>query len=308
MEVLEVSNLEKSYDGRKVLNNISFSVNENQILGIIGQNGAGKTTLIECILGLRQQDEGSVYIYGKNVKDNLKEIKREIGAQLQDCIVSAAMKVHECIRFQAAAFGIKVNIDEQLRIFDLEEQKNKFFSNLSSGQQQRLLILLSNIHNPKILFFDELTTGLDPSARKKMHRYLLSLKEAGKTVIMSTHLMEEIELLCDKVIFIKEGEVLKNDTPVNLLKELPYKYIATVNSSENLLTIKSKFKDCEGIIDINQDLVKESIFIIKVKDLETCKTIEENINSNNDMFSDYKFNEVSMDDVYNEFNIVNIGM
>ncbi len=202
--VLEVKHVSKSYGNVKVLDDISFSVKENEVIGLIGHNGAGKTTLMESILGLRKGYEGTITLFGRQMTEHPKQLKRMIGAQLQESELNSQLKVYEAVEFQSAAFGLKVDADQYLKDFELTEHKYKKFSKLSGGLKQRLFILLSIVHSPSLIFYDELTTGIDPEARKGMYKYIKNLKNSGKTVFLSTHIMEETQIMCDRVMMLKK--------------------------------------------------------------------------------------------------------
>lgn len=296
MIVISVKNLGKKYKDLQALNNISVEVKDNEIFGIVGPNGAGKTTFIECVLGLRTADVGEISILNMDIQKHEKELKYLIGAQLQEAMLPANMKVKEAIELQAAAFKVKVDIDVLLKNFDLESKKNVFFSKLSGGQKQRLFILLATVHNPKIVFFDELSTGLDPNARREVWKYVFNLKKQGKTIIISTHLLEEAQELCDRVLIIDKGKIIKLDTPENLINSLDYKRIVEFNTNTNFDEIKKHLGNIESLKDIRvNEFGRINILSDSIKCEEEVKNI---LKSKNIEYSNLSIKNVNLEDVF----------
>lgn len=219
---IQVKDIAKSYGGLKAVDGITFDINRGEVYGIIGPNGAGKTTLMEIMLGLRRQDGGTVTIQGlDSVRDHKKLVYR-VGAQLQESELPANIKVREAVKLQASLFGVRTDIGSRLREFNLEEKSGAYCSRLSGGQKQRLFILLAVIHNPDIVFFDELSTGLDPVSRQEIWNYVGELKKQGKTIIVSTHYMQEAEEICDRVMLVNEGKIVDIGTACELKEKLPF--------------------------------------------------------------------------------------
>lgn len=219
---IQVKDIAKSYGGLKAVDGITFDINRGEVYGIIGPNGAGKTTLMEIMLGLRRQDGGTVTIQGlDSVRDHKKLVYR-VGAQLQESELPANIKVREAVKLQASLFGVRTDIESRLRDFNLEEKSGAYCSRLSGGQKQRLFILLAVIHNPDIVFFDELSTGLDPVSRQEIWNYVGELKKQGKTIIVSTHYMQEAEEICDRVMLVNEGKIVDIGTACELKEKLPF--------------------------------------------------------------------------------------
>ena len=301
MGALKVESFYKKYGRRAILDHISFTVEENEVIGIIGQNGAGKTTLIESILGLRSGYDGKIKIYGQDIKDNPKRMKYLVGAQLQNCVINKSMRVNECIDLQAAIFKIQVNMDQRLEEFNLLEKKRAKIKELSGGQLQRLFALLSNLHNPKILFFDELTTGLDPEARNGVYKFILNLRKQGTTIFMSTHFMEELNLLCDRVIILKNKKIVQNSTPRNLVGNLDFQHILSYTSDNTLESINKIF--AEQGIDVNpySTEIRVNQYEVKIANEEKKQTVKSLVEQRTDVFENVSFREASMDDVYNKY-------
>lgn len=218
--MVEVKNLKKKYDDKQAVDGVSFSVKKGEIFGILGPNGAGKTTTLEMMETLRTIDEGSVIIDGIDVAKNPREIKYLIGVQPQSPAFQDKTKVREIVELFAAAYGEKVDVMQFLRDVDLEEKADNYVEVLSGGQKQRLSITTALVHGPKVFFLDEPTTGLDPQARRNLWRLIENVRDRGISVIMTTHYMDEAEILCDRIAVMDAGKIIAIDTPKNLVKAL----------------------------------------------------------------------------------------
>jgi len=218
--ILKVKKLSKSYDDKVAVDAISFDVEKGEIFGILGPNGAGKTTTLEMIETLRPIDSGSVTVDGLNVAEQPNQVKQIIGVQPQTAAFQDKQKLAEIIEMFAAAYGEKVSVKEFLDDVELGGKANDFAENLSGGQRQRLSIAAALVHSPKLFFLDEPTTGLDPQARRNLWDLITSIRDKGVTVILTTHYLEEAELLCDRVAIMDNGKIIALDTPRNLVKQL----------------------------------------------------------------------------------------
>lgn len=218
--VIKVKNLQKAYGRLIAVDDISFNVEEGEIFGMVGPNGAGKTTTIECIEGLRQQDNGSVQLLGMNPIENRRTIANDIGIQLQESALPQRIRVAEAMNLFASFYKRRANIDNLLDTMGLTEKRSSSFKKLSGGQKQRLFIALALINKPRVVFFDELTTGLDPQARRSMWELVRHIREQGCTVFLTTHFMEEAERLCDRVLIIDRGKLVSLDTPEAMIRSL----------------------------------------------------------------------------------------
>jgi ABC-2 type transport system ATP-binding protein len=218
--ILVVKDLQKSYDNKKVVNGISFEVKKGEIFGILGPNGAGKTTTLEMIEALRPIDGGSATIDGIDVAENPYKIRSIIGVQPQSPAFQDKTKLSELIQLFAAAYGEKVNVQEFLEDVDLLEKADSYVETLSGGQKQRFSIAAALVHNPKVFFMDEPTTGLDPQARRNLWDLVRHIREKGISVILTTHYMDEAEVLCDRVAVMDSGNIVALDTPKKLIKDL----------------------------------------------------------------------------------------
>jgi ABC-2 type transport system ATP-binding protein len=218
--ILEVKNLQKSYDSKKVVNGISFTVAKGEIFGILGPNGAGKTTTLEMIETLRPIDGGSATIDGVDVAKHPYEIRAMIGVQPQSPGFQDKTKLTELISMFAAAYGERVNPKKFLAEVNLGDKADSYVENLSGGQRQRFSIVAALVHNPKIFFLDEPTTGLDPQARRNLWQLVQEVRDRGISVILTTHYMDEAEMLCDRVAIMDNGDIIKLGTPQKLIKDL----------------------------------------------------------------------------------------
>lgn len=218
--ILKVKDLKKVYDGKPAVNGISFEVKKGEIFGILGPNGAGKTTTLEMIETLREIDGGTATVDGIDVARKPNAIKQIIGIQPQTAAFQDKQKLSEIIEMFAAAYGEKVNPREFLDDVQLGEKAGSFAEQLSGGQRQRLSIATALVHNPKVFFLDEPTTGLDPQARRNLWDLIKEVRDRGVTVILTTHYMEEAEQLCDRVAIMDSGKIIALDTPKSLVRQL----------------------------------------------------------------------------------------
>lgn len=218
--IVEVKNLTKKYDKKTVVKSISFEVKKGEIFGILGPNGAGKTTTLEMLETMRPIDGGSATLDGIDVASSPDKIKALIGVQPQTPNFEEKTKLTELIEFFSATYGEKVDAKKFLKSVQLEEKANSYPEQLSGGQRQRFSIAAALVHGPKVFFLDEPTTGLDPQARRNLWDLIREVRDKGVTVIMTTHYMDEAELLCDRVAVMDNGEIIALDTPKNLIKNL----------------------------------------------------------------------------------------
>ncbi|TFG71776.1 MAG: ABC transporter ATP-binding protein [Anaerolineales bacterium] len=218
--VIEVHELRKADGSTIAVDGISFHVEKGEIFGIVGPNGAGKTTTIECIEGLRHQDSGEVSLLGLDPIADRRMLAERIGVQLQESGLPAKIRVGEAMRLFASFYQQHADTDHLLDILGLTEKRKSAFSKLSGGQKQRLFIALAMVNNPQVVFFDELTTGLDPQARRSMWELVKEIRDLGCTVFLTTHYMEEAERLCDRLMIIDRGQIVALGTPEALIRSL----------------------------------------------------------------------------------------
>lgn len=218
--ILTIKNLKKVYDGKAVVDGISFEVGKGEIFGILGPNGAGKTTTLEMIETIRPIDGGEAILDGLDVARQPDDVKRIIGIQPQSPAFQDKTRLTEIIELFAAAYGEKVDPMQFLHDVQLGEKADNYVEELSGGQKQRLSIAAALVHSPKVFFMDEPTTGLDPQARRNLWDLVQHIRSRGVTVVMTTHYMDEAELLCDRVAIMDNGRIIALDTPKNLIKQL----------------------------------------------------------------------------------------
>jgi ABC-2 type transport system ATP-binding protein len=217
--VVEVCELRKRYEDLVAVDGVSFGVGRGEILGLLGPNGAGKTTTIECVLGLRQPDAGTIAVLGMAHATQSRQIRARVGAQLQVTGLYPRLTVREQIDLFARLFPRAMPVDQVIELVGLGEKARARTKDLSGGQAQRLAVALALINDPDLVFLDEPTTGLDPRARRGLWEVVRGLKQAGKTVLFSTHYMEEAEQLCDRVAVMDRGQIIALDTPEALINQ-----------------------------------------------------------------------------------------
>ena len=216
--VIQVSGFRKTYGQTVAVDEVSFDVNDGEIFGLIGPNGAGKTTTMECVEGLRTPDRGTISVLGLDPFRDVYKLQDRIGVQLQQAQLQKRIKVWEAMHLWATLYRRKASDgDRLLEQLGLSEKRNSWFMTLSGGQKQRLFIAMALINDPEVVFLDELTTGLDPQARRAIWELVRGIRQRGKTVLLTTHLMEEAERLCDRVAIIEHGRIIDMDTPERLV-------------------------------------------------------------------------------------------
>ena len=215
--VVHVSRLRKTYGSLVAVDDISFEVAKGEIFGLIGPNGAGKTTVVECILGLRRRDTGTISVLGEDPAAGGKALKNRVGAQLQAAALQDRLKVHEAVELFASLYHNPEDAGQLLRQWGLNERRDAAFAELSGGQKQRLFVILALVNRPELVVLDELTTGLDPQARRATWELVRSVRERGATVLLVTHFMDEAQALCDRIAVIDRGKLLALDAPARLI-------------------------------------------------------------------------------------------
>ncbi|HET8738809.1 MAG TPA: ABC transporter ATP-binding protein [Acidimicrobiia bacterium] len=217
--VLSIESLRKSYGSFQAVRDVSFQVEEGEIFGILGPNGAGKTTSVECVQALRTYDAGNVSVLGLDPRHHAAEIRRRIGSQLQESALPDRIKVWEALDLFGSLSDEGPSPDELLADWGLTDKKKARFDGLSGGQQQRLFVALALANEPKLVFLDEMTTGLDPASRRVAWDLIRRIRERGATVVLVTHFMDEAENLCDRLVVIDEGWVKAEGSPQELIAQ-----------------------------------------------------------------------------------------
>jgi ABC-2 type transport system ATP-binding protein len=233
--VIAVSNLGKRYGRTVAVDGVSLEVFEGEIFGLIGPNGAGKTTTMECVEGNRVPDTGTISVLGLDPRRDANALRQRIGVQHQEAQLQKRIKVWEAVDLWQSLYQRVVDADALLARLGLEAKRNAWFMTLSGGQKQRLFIALALIHEPEVVFLDELTTGLDPQARRAIWSLVTGIRDRGTTVFLTTHLMEEAERLCDRVAIIEHGRLIEVGTPEELVrKHCPQRAVVFTSDAANV--------------------------------------------------------------------------
>jgi len=219
-KIIDVHGLTKRYGDQTVVKGIDFSVAKGEIFGILGPNGAGKTTTLEMLEALRTIDDGMAVIDGIDVAKHPKKIKDIIGIQLQSTNFYDHLTLTEQLKMFASLYGSKVDVAALLAKVQLTEKAKDYVEQLSGGQKQRFAIASTLVNSPKVLFLDEPTTGLDPQARRNLWELIKQIREEGVTIVLTTHYMDEAELLCDRLAIMDNGQIITTDSPHNLIQQL----------------------------------------------------------------------------------------
>jgi len=248
--VIQVSGVRKTYGKTVAVDEVSFEVHDGEIFGLIGPNGAGKTTTMECIEGLRTPDRGSISVLGLDPFRQVYKLQDRIGVQLQQAQLQKRIKVWEAVDLWASLYQKKaIDGERLLEQLGLTDKRNAWFMNLSGGQKQRLFIALALINDPEVVFLDELTTGLDPQSRRAIWDLVRGIRERGKTVFLTTHLMEEAERLCDRVAIIEHGRIIDIDRPDKLVNRHCPERIVVLTTNDPVA--EERFRAIPGVEAVN---------------------------------------------------------
>jgi ABC-2 type transport system ATP-binding protein len=215
--IVQVAELVKRYGAYTAVQGISLSIRQGEIFGLLGPNGAGKTTTLEIIEGIRKQDSGTVTVFGLDTRKQRRAVQARIGVQLQATALFPELKVRETVVLFGAFYPHERRVDDLLRDVNLTEKANAFPQDLSGGQRQRLALALALVNDPAIVFLDEPTSGLDPQSRRLLWDTVLALRERGKTIVLTTHFMDEAQALCDRIAILDHGQIIAQDTPAGLI-------------------------------------------------------------------------------------------
>ena len=230
---IHVSSIRKTYGTHVAVDDVSFEVRSGEIFGLIGPNGAGKTTTMECVEGLRTPDRGTISVLSLDPFRHVYQLQDRIGVQLQEAQLQKRIKVWEALHLWASLYPNPLDGDRLLEQLGLTDKRNAWFMTLSGGQKQRLFIALALINDPELVFLDELTTGLDPQARRAIWELVRGIRDRGKTVFMTTHLMEEAERLCDRVAILEHGRIIDIDSPSALVaRHCPQRTVVLATDDE----------------------------------------------------------------------------
>lgn len=221
-EMIRVERLTKSYNGKRAVDDVSFTVPRGTILGLLGANGAGKSTTVECILGTKKADSGQVSVLGMNPRTSRKKLFEMVGVQFQETNYQEQITVGELCAVTAALYRNAADPAELLQRFGIADKQKSPVKALSGGQRQRLYIVLALLPQPSVVFLDELTTGLDAKARREVWKILAELKEKGLTILLTSHFMDEVEQLCDRICILRSGKVVFYGTVAEAVESSPH--------------------------------------------------------------------------------------
>ena len=291
-QAIRIENLHKAYRSTVAVEDISFEVAKGEIFGVVGPNGAGKTTSIECIEGLRQADRGHISVLGLDPKSQSRELRQRIGVQLQQSALPARLKVWEALDLYGSLYDRVVDRQRLLERLDLAEKSGASFAKLSGGQKQRLFIALALLNDPDLVFLDELTTGLDPQSRRSMWDLVLEIRDQGKTVLLTTHFMEEAERLCDRLAIMDHGRIVALDSPSNLIQKF---------GSESRITFSAE-KACssalEGIRGIGKLIRQGDRMVVHGQGDQLIGDVVNALTTNGISFRDLRTEQSNLEDVF----------
>jgi ABC-2 type transport system ATP-binding protein len=292
--VIEVSGIRKTYGKTVAVDEVSFEVLDGEIFGLIGPNGAGKTTTMECVEGLRKPDRGAISVLGLDPFRQVYQLQDRIGVQLQQAQLQKRIKVWEAVDLWASLYRKKpCDAARLLAQLGLTEKRDAWFMNLSGGQKQRLFIALALINDPEVIFLDELTTGLDPQSRRAIWDLVRGIRARGKTVFLTTHLMEEAERLCDRVAIIEHGRIIDIDTPQNLInRHCPERTVVLVTDDPAAVTCFETIPRVESVSS------KDSQFTIRGRGDDLVTEVIRCLSENRIRVTDFRTIVPNLEDVF----------
>ncbi len=291
-DVVTVSDLRKSYGDLRAVDGISFSVQEGEVFGLVGPNGAGKTTTWEILEGLRHADDGTIHVAGIDVRKNRKKLREIIGVQLQATAMFERLTVREILDVFGGMYPRHLPADDLIALVNLGEKADEWTEKLSGGQRQRLAVALALVNDPQVIFLDEPTTGLDPQARRSLWDVIAGLRKTGKTVLLTTHYMEEAERLCDRVGVMDHGKILALDTPAQLIRGLGQRDALEFAANGDA----GSFRDLTGVEEMN---VEEGLVTLYTRQLDkTLPAVFEHARSRGMSVDGFRVRNASLEDVF----------
>ena len=294
--IIEVHNLTKHYGPVHALRGVSFEVQEGEVFGLLGPNGAGKTSTVEILEGLRPPDGGLVSVCGLDPQSPGAAFKQEIGAVLQATALPDKLRVGEAVSMFASFYKRRRDPSALLKRFGLEEKRNAFYSQLSGGQKQRLALAMSLVNEPRVLFLDEPTAGLDPQVRREIYTIIEELKKERKTILLTTHYIEEAEKLCDRVAIVDQGRVIAQGTP----RELKQRSAGTTRIELRLARPESDsaLKQLEGVADCR---ASDGVYVVhSTRVPQTIVSLVKYLEANGNELSSLDIAAPSLEDVFLE--------
>ena len=292
--VIQVASIRKAYGKLVAVDDVSLEVNEGEIFGLIGPSGAGKTTTMECVEGIRTPDRGTITVLGLDPVRDVYTLQERIGVQLQQAQLQKRIKVWEAVHLWASLYKRQPGIgDRLLEQLGLDEKRNAWFMTLSGGQKQRLFIALALINDPDVVFLDELTTGLDPQARRAIWELVRGIRARGKTVFLTTHLMEEAERLCDRVAIIEHGRIIDVGRPAQLVdRYCPERSVVLITADASAA---ERFGRVRNVRSVTRD---ESTFTLRGSGDEFVSDVIECLSENRIRVTDFRTVLPSLEDVF----------
>jgi ABC-2 type transport system ATP-binding protein len=292
--MIEVDGLVKKYGDFTAVNGVKFTVKSGEVFGLLGPNGAGKTTTIEMLVGLRKPDQGTARLAGFDIRKEIGKVKEVIGVQLQSTSLFELLTVEEIMKMYASFYPSHVSIPDLINDMLLSEKKKDRIKGLSGGQKQRLAIALAIIHDPKIVFLDEPTTGLDPQARRTLWNIIENLKEAGKTIVLSTHYMDEAHVLCERIGIMDKGSLIALDTPTSLVKQLQ-----SDSAVEFSLQSQQDSLFLEALQGVKQVTKRQDKYVLYTNSLQSTLTdLIQHTSSKNINLQDLQTRTATLEDVF----------
>jgi ABC-2 type transport system ATP-binding protein len=290
---VDVQHLRKVYGSVTAVEDLSFDVVHGEIFGMVGPNGAGKSTTVECVEGLRSPSGGRIRVLGLDPQKDKYVLQPHIGVQLQQSALQSRIKVWEAMDLFASLYPHAIDWRVLLERVGLAEKRNTAFANLSGGQQQRLFVALALVHDPELVFLDELTTGLDPQARHTMWEMVREIRERGKTVFLITHFMEEAERLCDRVAIVDRGRLIALDSPENLIRSLDAEnhVVFTTDDTSHL----EKLRNLPAVS--NLEVIGDRVFISGKEEAVLAEVINA-LSSNGFHYHDVHTEQPTLEDVF----------
>jgi ABC-2 type transport system ATP-binding protein len=291
--ILEVKDLRKTYVGHEALRGVNFAVGEGEIFGLLGPNGAGKTTTLEILEGLKDPTSGSVTMFGMDALAHRSEVKARIGVQLQSSEYYGSVTLSELIALFASFYHRRVDTRKILGLVNLEEKADAEVKNLSGGQKHRFSIATALVHDPKILFLDEPTTGLDPRVRRELWQLIRDLNKKGVTIFITTHYMEEAEYLCNRVAVIDHGKILTIDEPKNLINNL-----AHTSQLSFFVQEKTDYGWLDSLTGVEKVYFNDPKVIVEITSLDAVPTILSELRKRSISFTGFTVKTATLEDVY----------
>ncbi len=291
-DVVTVHDLTKSYGDLRAVDGISFSVGQGEVFGLVGPNGAGKTTTWEILEGLRQADRGEIRVAGLDLRRDRRKLRERIGVQLQATALFERLTAKETLEVFGGMYPRSLPADDLLNLVNLEEKANDWTDKLSGGQKQRLAVALALVNDPEIVFLDEPTTGLDPQARRSLWDVIAKLRDTGKTIMLTTHYMEEAERLCHRVGVMDRGKILALDEPTELIRSLGQRDAVEFAANGD----SSAFGTLPGVDEMN---IEDGRVTLYTRELEKALTaVFEYARSRGMGIEDFRVRNASLEDVF----------